>query len=35
MTGEIQEIFEYLFVRLRTEIEERTSFVAKVKAIAG
>lgn len=35
MAGEIQDIFEYLFVRLRTEIEDRTSFVAKVKAIAG
>lgn len=35
MAEEIQEIFEYLFVRLRTEIEDRTSFVTKVKAIAG
>ena len=35
LASEIQEIFEYLFVRLRTEIEDRTSFVAKVKAIAG
>ena len=35
MAGEIQDIFEYLFVRLRTEIEDRTAFVAKVKAIAS
>jgi hypothetical protein len=35
MAGEIEDIFEYLFVRLRTEIEDRTSFIAKVKAIAG
>jgi len=30
-----QEIFDYLFDRLRTETEGRTSFEAKVKAIAG
>jgi hypothetical protein len=35
MAKEIQDIFEYLFVRLRAEIEDRTSFVAKVKAIAS
>jgi hypothetical protein len=35
MSKEIQDIFEYLFVRLRAEIEDRAAFVAKVKAIAG
>jgi hypothetical protein len=35
MAKEIQDIFEYLFVRLRAEIEDRTSFVAKVKAIVS
>jgi hypothetical protein len=35
MAKEIQDIFEYLFVRLRAEIEDRTSFVTRVKAIAS
>jgi len=35
IADDIREIFDYLFDRLRTEIAERTTFVSKVKAIAG
>jgi hypothetical protein len=31
----VREIFDYLFDRLRAEIEDRKAFVAKVKKIAG
>ena len=35
IADEMRDIFDYLFDRLRTEVEERTSFVTKVKAIVG
>jgi hypothetical protein len=35
IADEIRDIFDYLFDRLRTEIEERTSFVSKIKAIVS
>jgi hypothetical protein len=35
IAGEVKDIFEYLFDRLRSEIEDRTSFVTKLKKIVG
>lgn len=35
IADEIQDVFDYLFDRLRTEIDERSTFVAKVKGIVG
>jgi hypothetical protein len=35
IADDAREIFDYLFDRLRTEIAERSSFVSKVKAMAG
>jgi hypothetical protein len=35
IADEVHDIFDYLFDRLRTEIEDRKSFVEKVKKIVG
>ncbi len=35
IADDVHEIFDYLFDRLRTKIEDRNSFVAKVKKIVG
>jgi len=35
IADEIRDVFDYLFDRLRTEIEDRTSFVNKVKSIVS
>jgi hypothetical protein len=35
VADEVREIFDYLFDRLRAEIEDRMSFVARVKKIVG
>lgn len=35
IADEVREIFDYLFDRLRAEIEDRKSFVARVKKIVG
>lgn len=35
IADDVHEIFDYLFDRLRTEIEDRQSFVGKIKKIVG
>jgi hypothetical protein len=35
IADDTRDIFDYLFDRLRTEIEDRTAFVAKIKGIVG
>jgi hypothetical protein len=35
IADEIREVFDYLFDKLRTEIDDRQKFVAKIQQIAG